>query len=391
MAINFIDWIRAKFGIASDIEITCADLNKFGIEYAVRDLAFNVATNKIAKSIAKCEIKTFAGGKEVKGEDYYRLNVRPGRNANSSEWFQKLVTKLYKNNEALVVGHGSDLLVADSFNKTKYALYDWSFTDVEVDDYTFRDTFRMEDVFYFRLNNANIRKAVDMVYETHGKMMATAQSLYEQNSGIRGIINVPGIGKGSREARQALIDMYVKHFKKLAESPNFVYPMDTGQTFQEIGGSRRGILNTRDYRSLTDDVFDYTAIAFGIPPVLLKGQVAGVEDVYNIYLSDCIDPLADLIETELNRKMYGEKDYLRGHYCKIDTRQIKHFELFEIASSIDKLIGSGTLTINEVRDKIGELPSDDPTANMHLVTKNYGTAEEVTGNAQQDKKAKNDA
>lgn len=386
MAISISKWFRDKFGRDSKFEIDCAELRDAGAEYAIRDLAFKVAVNKIARSIAKCEVKTFNNGKEVKGADYYRLNIQPNRNANSSEWFQKLLSKLYRDNEALIVGIDGDLLIADSFSKKKYALYDWTFSDVIIDEYELKDTFKMSDVYYFRLNNESIKKAADKVYEAHAKMMDVAKKMYERHSGIRGILTIPGIGKGDVTERQKVIDMHLRHFKKLTENANFVYPLDTGYAWQEIGGSgKREIMNTRDYRSLIDDAFDFTAVAFGIPPVLLKGQVAGVEDVYNIYLSDCIDPLADHLETELNRKMYGQKHFLKGRYLKIDTRQIKHFELFEIAASIDKLIGSGTLTINEVRDKIGELPSTDPAADTHLVTKNYGTAEEVTGNATEQK------
>ena len=53
-------------------------------ELNVRKLAFAKAVGKIARSLAKCEIKTFVEGEEVKKRDYYRFNFEPNRNQNSS-------------------------------------------------------------------------------------------------------------------------------------------------------------------------------------------------------------------------------------------------------------------------------------------------------------------
>jgi hypothetical protein len=48
-----------------------------------------------------------------------------------------------------------------------------------------------------------------------------------------------------------------------------------------------------------------------------------------------------------------------------------------MAGSIEKLVGSGTMTINDVRDRLGLKRSDDPIADKHLITKNFGTAAEI--------------
>ena len=58
----------------------------------------------------------------------------------------------------------------------------------------------------------------------------------------------------------------------------------------------------------------------------------------------------------------------------------RHFDLFNMAANIEKLMGSGW-SFNDIRRAVGEEPIDEPWANEHFITKNFGGANEV--NAQE--------
>ena len=90
----------------------------------------------------------------------------------------------------------------------------------------------------------------------------------------------------------------------------------------------------------------------------------------------CIDPLARLLEKEINRKRNGMAGFLAGNYVRIDTTAVKHIDIFDIATPVDKLISSGTYTINDIRRVIGESYIDEEWANTHFITKNYSTIQE---------------
>ena len=45
---------------------------------------------------------------------------------------------------------------------------------------------------------------------------------------------------------------------------------------------------------------------FPIPPQLLKGNVADTEKAFNNFLTFCINPIAELLTDEINRKLYGK-------------------------------------------------------------------------------------
>ena len=225
---------------------------------------------------------------------------------------QELIWRLYSKNEALVIEHGEQLLIAEVFTKEVKAKYDWTFRDVVVDELTFDRPFKMSEVLYFRLNNENVKNLIDGIYTTYAKMMAAASEHASRVGSLRGILNMQGMQAGSEKEKDVAIEMLNNRFSKMFEGKNAIVPLPQGFTFQDLTkatekptGGGGGV--TRDYRAMIDDIDDMTAAAFGIPAVLLKGQTAGVKEAVDMYLSDCIDPLADLIETEINRRMYGEE------------------------------------------------------------------------------------
>ena len=377
-------WIRNLFtGKKEEIDEGefLALFDDWATEYAARDLAFSTAVGKIARSLAKCEIRTYLDHEEVQGADYYRLNIEPNLNQNSPAWMQELIAKLYRHNEVLVVEFNGGLLIADSFVKERKALYPWTFENVVVDGFEFNKKFAMDEVLYLRLNNKNIKRLLDKIYESYAKMMAAAVNQASRTGSVRGILQMQGMMAGSPAEKKTAQEMLGERFKPLFDSHNAVVPLPQGFNYQDLTKATERVSGggsiTRDYRAMIDDVFDMTAMAFGIPTVLLKGQTAGIEDSVDMYLMDCIDPLADLVETELNRRLYGSENYLKGNRVRIDTSNIKHFELFEVAGPIEKLIGSGAMTINEIRPRIGLKKSEDPIADEHIITKNFGTAAEM--------------
>ena len=90
-----------------------------------------------------------------------------------------------------------------------------------------------------------------------------------------------------------------------------------------------------------------------------------------------MDPLARMLEKEINRKRYGMAGFLAGNYLWIDTTAVKHIDIFDIAAPVDKLISSGIYSINDIRRVIGEAPIDEEWAKTHFITRNYGVVTEI--------------
>ena len=130
-----------------------------------------------------------------------------------------------------------------------------------------------------------------------------------------------------------------------------------------------------DVTKLFEDAISRVAQAFKVPVGLIRGDVAGITDAYTMFLTNCIDPLAHMISEEFTFKLYSEDQIIDGYAIEADTTNIKHIDIFDLATSIDKLIASGFLSIDEVREKVGLRGFNEEWSTLHWMTLNYTTAE----------------
>lgn len=376
---GILEWIRSfrKDGTISLESMPDDELNSIIAEIHIRELAFFSCVNMIGNAISKCEIKTFVNNVETKGPEWYLWNVSPNKNQNSSSFMHKLIYQLYKNNDCLVVEEAGQLLVADYFNMTEYALYDNVFDGVTVGDFTFAKRFNMSEVMYFKLSEKNMRSVINGIYESYGKLITYGMKSYQKSRGNRGVLDYETIGQGDENAKKNFDDLMNNRFKKYFTAENAVLPLPKGYKYTESTSKTYSSEGTRDIRAMADDIRDFTAEGLNIPPALARGDIAGIADAMTSFLTFCIDPLTDNISEEANRKRSGLSGMTKGHYIKIDTRAILHVDVLSLSTAIDKLIGSGAYSINEIRKLTGDEPIDEPWANQHFITKNYSTVEEA--------------
>jgi HK97 family phage portal protein len=374
-------WLKEKFSNGS-IPLSGANLDLFIEEYAstacdvcFREMAFWSAVNLIANAISKCEFKTFMGGKEVKGEEYYLWNIEPNQNQNSSEFIHQWIAQLLRKNECLIVENGGKLYVADSFAVTPYALYEDTFTQVTVKNFTFNRSFVQSEVLYFKLSEQNMRQVANALFDSYSKLLEYSMKAYQKSRGTKGIFSyetLPVTGTPERAAFDALINDKIG---KWLNGDNAALPLGKGQSWKELEHKTYSNESTRDIRAQIDDISDFTAKCYGIPTALLRGDVQGTKDAVDNFLTFCIDPLVDMLQEEINRKRNGYSGMSKGNYLKIDTKQIRHVDVLSVSTAVDKLIGSGAFCINDIRVVCGEQIIDEPWAWQHYVTKNYEAIE----------------
>ncbi len=381
MALNFKKWLFRKLGggqeRVSAEEISGFDLFEIMNDLYLRELAFWTCVNKIANALSKCEFKTYIGNIAVRKGEYYTWNVEPNKNENASAFLTRLIGNLYRNNEALVIQMHGQLVIADSFIKKPYALYDDIFTDVTVGELKFDRVFYQDDVLYFQLNSVDMKQLVNGIYTAYNALLAYASKAYQRSRGNRGVLNISAQAQAEDDFSEKLNELLNDYFKKFFTSENAVLPLFDGYSYDDIGSKTYSNETTRDIKAMTDDIFDFTARAFSFPPSLAKGDVQDTEKATDELLTFCIDPLARLLEKEINRKRNGYQGFLKGNYLKIDTATVKHIDIFDIATPVDKLISSGAFTINDIKRAIGEPEINAEWANQHFITKNYSTIQDL--------------
>lgn len=376
MGLNIFKWLAGKETSPKkvDLSVVCSQLS---MQIYMRELAFHMVVNTIANAVSKCELLTYQNNKRIKNEEWYRWNVQPNKNQSAYQFWHKMIETLYENNEVLVIVQNDELYVADNYEyDDSNALFEHEFKNVQIADFTYQRKFKMSEVFYFRLNNCNVKKFLDSTMSMYGKLISAAYSAYITANGIKGFIKVDQYAELQDDFEEQFKKMLNEDFKKFFESENAVMPLYDGYQWEklEIKGTQT---NTRDIRSLFDDVLEMSAIAVGLPPSLITGKVQDTSKAVEEFLTFCIDPLIELLKDEINRKLYDRSKMLKGWYVRFDTKAIKHIDLLEVSQAIDKLISSGCFCINDIRRVCGEDEIDEDWANMYFMTKNYSTIEEL--------------
>ena len=378
----FEKWLLKKGDTQQQKDIVCVDLSIAAAECAFRFMAIETCINMIANAIGNCEFKTFSKGKEVKGREYYTWNVEPNINQNSSDFIHKLISKLCKENEALIVSvlhqDGHEMLyVADSWSKGDlYPTRQQEYHDVYVGEKRF---FRLKEneVMHLTFNGKDIKKLLDMAMISYDHMLNLAQSAYTWANGKHIKVHVDGMASGEKDFSKKFSNMLADQVKPFFNSPMAVLPEFDGYKYEYFGNDPDSKKETRDIKALADDIFSFTARAFNIPPVLILGDVADTENAFKRWLTVSIDPLASQLQEEGNRKRYGYERWKHGDFMHVDTSTVIHFDLFSNAANIEKLIGSGCYSINDILIAAGRPPVDAEWANQHWLTLNIGTMEKA--------------
>lgn len=385
---GLISWISKKLG-SSTVEVggkdwgSDATISELYAEACYRELTLWTAIDLIARFVSKCEFKTLKDGKEDKGPEWYRWNIEPNRNQNSSEFIRKLIYGLYYTGECLVIEHDNQILVADSFHRTPYVMYDDVFSEVTVGDFTFSKKFSGAEVLYWNLgalgNHKTVQQLIYGVSESYAKLLAYAMSNYSTSRGSKAIFSYDAIPPQiALEDQNEWLQKQQEKYSKFIKADSGVVTIGSGTKLE--GFDRKTTYSnesTRDIRHLVDDISDFTAKALGIHPALLRGDVQDIDNAMDYTLTVCIDPLVDMLREEIVRKSIGREGLAKGYDLMIDTRTIKHIDLLNIHAAVEKLVGSGVFCINDIRKHLGEPIIEEAWAWQHFITKNYSTTQEA--------------
>lgn len=383
MGLNFFRWLLGKQD--KPVEVTCKELFDAAQEYQIRELSFWVCVNMVANALGRCEFRTYRNNEEIKEREYYLWNVSPNVNQNSSAFLHKLVAKLYMNNEALIVttlprGDLQALVVADEWQEPE----DWpsrqnEYRGVVVGDYLYQFPVYENNALHLTLNYTNMRPIVNALYQSWWRMISAAMRAYTWGNGQHWKVHVNQLAQGDDTWAARFQQMISDQVRPFLESDGAILPEFDGYQYENVGGDGTSA-TTRDVRAMVEDIFDFTARGFLIPSVLVNGSIEGTADANTRFLTNCIDPLADQLQEEINRKRYGYDGWRQGNYVRIDTSSIIHFDMFANAANVEKLVGSGAFTINDVLRAANQAPINEPWADEHFMTLNIATMGQATRN-----------
>jgi HK97 family phage portal protein len=337
-------------------------------KFHVKKIALETCIGLIARTIAQSEFKVKNGSQVVKDELYYRLNVRPSKNESAAQFWERVIYRLIYDNEVLIIKSDTDdLLIADSFTRTEYAIFDDTFKDVIVKGYKFDRTFPNNKVIYLTYSNERLKSLIESLYQDYEALFARVLDFQKRKNQIRGLVDIDAIHDKTEEGQKKLQTYIDKIYKSFAERSIAVIPQSKGFNYHEMNpGSSPGV---DEVNKVTDGFLFQVARVLGIPIALIKGDQADNENPTRNFMRFCIDSFLKKISDELNAKLFSREVYLAGQ--KIEIKRISYNNIFDVATAVDKLRASGVFNGNELREELGAERVDDEMMEQYFITKNY--------------------
>lgn len=341
-------------------------------ELYYKELAIYTASSLISNAVSRSEIRTFESGEQVKKRDYYLLNVSPNANETSSVFWHKVINRVIRNGEALVVESNGCLYCADSYTRLlERPILGDIYECVDVGNFTFNKRFDQSNSYMFRLDNINVKVLIDGMYTEYGKILSSAAKALKQGNGQKYKLHIEGTKAGDEEFNKEFEEYIKKQLKTYMESDNAVYPEFDGYKLEAdptYGNGKSG--SASDFVTLKKELFSSVAGAFHIPESMMTGNITNMSDIIGSFLTFGVDPYADMI-TEVLNKEAGVDNFLSGNYYQVDTSRIMHRDAFDVAADVSNLISSGVKCIDEVREMLGDAPLNTDWSRKHFITKNF--------------------
>lgn len=351
-------------------------------ELYYKELAIYTASSLISNAISRSEMRTFEKGLPVKKQDYYLLNVSPNRNETSSVFWHKVINKVIRNGEALVVEAGGYIYCADSYVRaSERPILGDIYEGVTVGNFSFNKQFSQNDSYMFRLDNINVKVLIDGMYDQYGKILSAAAKSLKQSNGQKYKLHIDGVKAGDEEFNKEFEEYIKKQLKTYMESENAVYPEFDGYQLEADPIYSNGSGSAADFVELKKELFSSVAGAFHIPESMMTGNITNMADIVGSFLTFGVDPYADMITEALNKRA-GIDNYMAGNYYQVDTSKILHRDIFDVAADVSNLISSGVKCIDEVREMLGDAPLNTDWSRKHFITKNFEEIERFLSSAE---------
>lgn len=372
---NLFNFMERKMAMSDLVAQKLAD------QLAFKELALFIGISYIANTLSKCEFKVYENGKEAKNKLYYMLNVSPNPNQNSSQFINKFIEQYYYRGHSLVVPYRNHIHCADSFDvDDSNPLVENTFYNVTFGNQQPKRKYRANEVFYFKLDNRDAKVLIDSMYLEYSGIIAQALATFKRTNGTRYKLLLERYQAGDPEFKKMYDEVIKKGLQSFTENNNSIYVQYKGTDLQEF--SSKTPTNTSDIIAMRKEIFEVVAQALKIPLPMMYGNITNMNEIVKVYLSFCIDPLADMIGEELTRKYFSFDEWKAGNYVQVDTSCINHIDIFEVADKVAKVISSGAANVDEVRERLGMNPLGTEFSTAYWMTKNFALAEDMLTNAE---------
>lgn len=368
--------------------LTLSQTNKLSI----KKNAIEHAIDLIARTISKCEFEYYKYDLKNKklnrtknNDTYYKLNIKPNDNETATTFTYNVVAKLLKDEEVLIISMNKKLYLADSFKYSKNILSEKTFYDIKLTDnggnsLILEKTYKSHECIYLNLGLSEIKDCLEEYYKDIGKLISIQDKKYINANINKWKLNVPGTQPKMIDPKTGEPINYEEYKKKvtdgLLDEEDAIVMLSNDFSLDKINSGEKH--NSEDLLKLQEKWEKEVAMAFNIPTDVFYGSKTDKSTGTNDFITFAVLPVTSIIEDGYNGSLIKKENFLNGDIIRVNKLNIKHFDIFDCATSIDKLISSG-FSHDENRYFLGIPETGEIWAQEHHITKNYGNVSEKSG------------
>ena len=381
---------EANNGIADVTWQACQSAtNMWQLQYAM-----SVVTKILSTFLINTDWKTFKGDEDIHGDEWYRFNFAPNRRETTTEFYTKLAEKFVYDGEALIIETASkEFFVADSYsfkNGEELFMKDNTFTNVVIGTTTLNRSFKEnETCMYIKTPQY---ENMELILASMGRDFQVLRDLiYEGADKALGMKLTLSL---NAQAKNKYDEEYIKRLQRIYEplmrSRNAVFITYKGEALADLTEKQRGsevqqVLEAVENNiKVNEEILTNVGSAFGIPKKFMTGDFTADNDsIFDMGMTMFAKPYLTLLSKKYTNYVLTKDDILKGSKVEANLDSIKFIEALGTATAVDKLIGSGAYSPNEVREMLGDDGYDG--GDTRYITKNYAVVSEYArgGNNQE--------
>ena len=304
----------------------------------------------------------------------YRLNTRPNRNQSAVEFRDELLKRMIMEGEALVVMVADQLLIADSWQVSDDVVKERTYSDIQIGGLNLKLNFPASEVFYFKYRNDKLQAYLKQLTESYAKLFSRMLEVQMRESQLRVYANFKGVSGKNKENQEK----FVKFLRGLTNALNtqsvVVSPRQDDYDIDEKSPGYLG-RSSAELGVIENIYLKNVANALQVPPLLFSGDLADISQHKENFILYCIQPLMEIIVTEFNAK-YFRKSELKDKRLRYNTMRLLYASEFAMAKDVEKMIGSGVWTIDDVLELKGDKRLNTITTTQRYITKNHAPLDE---------------
>lgn len=303
----------------------------------------------------------------------YLLNVAPNVNDNAKDFRTKLLRTLILDEECLVVQINNRWYIADSFTADDKVLAEKTYSNIFISGLELRKKFLASEVYHFKYHNKKLQKLLAELDNSYANLFSRLIEIQLRQSQLRIYAQFKGVSDPAKnDQEQSKFKAYLKGLSTaLRKNAVVVSPRNEAYDLEEKTDNYLG-RSVEELQKMENIYIAKVANAVQLSPLLFTGDLADVSQHEKNAIKYAIRPLFEIITTEINKKYFGRK-YEPDLIANLTP--LTYNNEFEMASDIQKLVGSVVFTPDDVLEMLGRERIGSPEMTKRYLTKNLEAVE----------------